>query len=65
MSKLFKLKEWLIVPDAALHLSTVFDEKVTETEILQLAIEGKLSLSVYFVNMVSLRRLEKILFSGP
>jgi len=27
-SKLFKLKEWLTVPEAARHLSTVFDEEV-------------------------------------
>lgn len=47
MSKLFNLKEWLTVADAAKHLSVVFGEEVTEVDVLRLAVEGRLQLSVY------------------
>lgn len=50
MSKLFKLKEWLTVPDTAKHLSIVFGEEVTEADVLRLALDGHLKLSVNFVN---------------
>ena len=50
MSKLLKLKEWLTVPDAARHLSILFDEEVGEADVLRLALDGRLKLSVFFVN---------------
>lgn len=50
MGKLFNLKEWLTVADAARHLSIVFGEEVTEADVLRLALDGRLQLSVYFVN---------------
>lgn len=50
MSKLFKLKEWLIVPDAARHLSIAFGEEVSKADVLRLALDGRLRLSVNFVN---------------
>lgn len=50
MGKLFNLKEWLTVADAARHLSIVFGEDVTEADVLRLALDGRLRLSVYFVN---------------
>jgi hypothetical protein len=50
MSKLFKLKEWLTVKDAAQHLSNLFGEPVTEADVLRLGLDGQLTLSVYFVN---------------
>ena len=50
LSKLFKLKEWLTVLDAAKHLSVVFGEEVTEADVLRLALDGHLKLSVNFVN---------------
>lgn len=50
MSKLFKLKEWLTVADAAKHLTIVFGEEVTEADILRFALDGKLKLSANFVN---------------
>lgn len=50
MSKLLKLKEWLTVADAARHLSIAFGEDVTEADVLRLALDGRLRLSVYFVN---------------
>ena len=50
MSKLFSLKEWVTLPDAAKHLSAIFGEDVAEADLLQFALEGRLTLSVHFVN---------------
>lgn len=50
MSKLFNLKEWLTLADAARHLTIVFDEEVSEADVLRLALDGRLRLSVYLVN---------------
>ena len=50
MSKLFELKEWLNLPDAAAHLSKVFKEDVNEADLLRLALDDQLKLSVRFVN---------------
>lgn len=49
-SKMFKLKEWLTVPDAARHLSIMFGEEVNESDVLRLALDGHLKLSANFVN---------------
>ena len=48
--KLLNLREWLTVPDAARHISNIFKEKVSEADILRLALDEHLKLSVYFVN---------------
>jgi len=56
MKKLLKLKEWLTIVDAAKHLSIVFDEDVSEADVLRLALDGQLQLSVYFVNQATARR---------
>lgn len=56
MSKLFKLKEWLSVSDAAKHLTLSFGEKVSEADVLQLALEGHLKLSIHLVNGAYARR---------
>ena len=50
MGKLFNLKEWLTLADAARHLAIVFGEDVTEADVLRLALDGHLRLSVDFVN---------------
>jgi len=50
MSKLFKLKEWLSIPDAAKHLALVFGEEVTEADVLRFALNGSLTISANFVN---------------
>lgn len=50
MSKLFNLKEWLSVSDAARRLAIVFGEDVTEADVLRLALDWRLRLSVHFVN---------------
>lgn len=50
MGKLFNLKEWLTLADAVRHLAIVFGEDVTEADVLRLALDGHLRLSVDFVN---------------
>lgn len=54
-SKLLKLKNWLTVPEAARHLSILFEEEVNEADVLRFALDDHLTLSVYFVNEVSAR----------
>lgn len=55
MGKLFNLKEWLTLADAARHLGIVFGEEVTEADVLHLALYGRLRLSIYFVNRATAR----------
>lgn len=49
-SKLFNLREWLTLDEAAKHLSIVFGEEVSRTDMLRFALDGHLTLSVDFVN---------------
>jgi len=55
MSKLLNLKVWLTVDDAAQRLSIILGEVVSEADVLRLAIDGRLQLSVYFVNYENAR----------
>jgi len=50
MSKLLKLKETLTLSETAKHLSIMLGEDVTEADILRLALDGHLKLSVNLVN---------------
>ncbi len=50
MKQLFNLKQWLTVLDAARHLSILFGEEVSVADVLRLALDGHLILSVDFVN---------------
>ena len=50
MGKLFNLKQWLTVEDAARHLSIVFGEEVSVADVFRLALDQELTLSVDFVN---------------
>ncbi len=50
MKKLFTLKKWLTLQEAARHLAIVFGEEVCEADVLRLALDGHLKLSVNFVN---------------
>lgn len=50
MSKLLSLKKWLTINEAARHLSILFEEQVSDADILRLGLDGNLVLSVYFVN---------------
>ncbi len=56
VSWLFKLKKWLTLEDAAQHLSIILGEDVSESDVLHLALGGRLKLSVRFVNHASARR---------
>jgi hypothetical protein len=56
MSKLLSLKEWVTVSEAARHLSGVCGEPVDEPDVLRLALDGHLTLSVNFVNHARVRR---------
>lgn len=50
MKKLFKLKQWLTLEETAGHLSSLFEESVTVADVLRLALDGHLTVSVDFVN---------------
>lgn len=52
---LLGLKPWVTLPDAARRLSIVLDDDVTEADVLRLALDGHLRLSVYFVNHAQAR----------
>ncbi|MDD5268030.1 MAG: hypothetical protein PHO08_13030 [Methylococcales bacterium] len=54
-SKLLNFKPWLTVPEAAKHLSGICGEEVTEADILRLALDGHLKMSVNFVNKAHAR----------
>jgi hypothetical protein len=53
LKTLLSLKPWVTIPDAARHLSILFGEDVTEADVLRLGLDGRLMLSVYFVNPVT------------
>jgi hypothetical protein len=54
--RLFSLKEWLTLDDTARHLSIAFGEEVTRADVLRLAIDRRLTLSVNFVNHATVRK---------
>ncbi len=60
-SKLFQLKNWLTIPEAAKYLSIMFGEEVNESDVLRLALDRHLKLSVNFVNHAHAKRGEKFL----
>jgi hypothetical protein len=53
---LFRLKAWLSIEDTAKHLSIVFGEDVTQLDVLRLALDGHLRISVNFVNGTRVRK---------
>lgn len=55
MKKIFKLREWLTVDEAARHLTSVLEEEVGPSDILRMGLDGHLTLSVNFVNMTKAR----------
>jgi hypothetical protein len=55
-SKLSKFKNWWTLPDAAKYLSEAYRNEVTEADILRLALDGHIKLSVRFVNQTNARR---------
>lgn len=50
MSKLLKFKEWLTLEDTAKRMTAMFQEPVTEADVLRLALDGHMTLSVNLVN---------------
>lgn len=50
MNKLFKLRKWLTVSEAADHLTRSLKELVTEADIYRLGLEGHLTLSVDLIH---------------
>ena len=56
MSKLFKLKKWLILVDAAKHLTSLFGEDVGPADVLRLGLDRHLQLSLHLVNGAYARR---------
>ncbi len=57
MSKLFTLREWLSLEQTAKHLTTVFNEEVSVTDVLALALEKRLILSLRFEFRVLVREV--------
>lgn len=53
LKKLASLKRWLTLEDAANYLSLIFDEAVSKNDLIQLALEGHLTLSVIFPNPIT------------
>jgi hypothetical protein len=47
-TKLFQLKEWLTIEDAAKQLTILLNEEVSEIDLYQLSLDGRLTISVYF-----------------
>lgn len=47
MSKLFKLRDWFTIKDAAAHLSSAMSEPVTEADVLRLVMDGHLAVSLF------------------
>lgn len=60
MSKLLKLKQWLTIPDAAKYLTATLSEPVTEADIFRLALDGALTMSVYFVSSIHVKITQPI-----
>ncbi len=56
MSKLYKLKEWLTISDAAKYLTHSLEEEVTEADVLRLGLDQHLKLSVYLPNGAIVKR---------
>ena len=56
LGKLFQLKEWLTISDAARHLSSILREPVSEADVLRLGLDGHLILSVNLVNHAEAKR---------
>lgn len=49
VSKLFKLKNWMTIKDAAKYLCVAFEDEVSESDVIQLGLEGELVISVDFI----------------
>jgi hypothetical protein len=55
LNKLFKFKEYLTLEQAAEYLTTILEEPVSVADVLQLALDKHITLSVHFVNHATAR----------
>lgn len=58
MSKLFRLKRWHTVTETARRLSIALDEEVSDADVLRLALDGQLPLSVILPSLTPVYRGE-------
>lgn len=71
MKKIYKLKQWYSLADAARRLSLTLGEEVTSDEILELALEGNIALFWYVRHVAAqevvleVRTLESLLSLNP
>ncbi len=56
MGKLFKLKEWLTLDEAAIHISSILGEPATVADLYRFALDDNLTISVDFVNHACARK---------
>ncbi|MFM2612977.1 hypothetical protein [Vibrio campbellii] len=54
MSKLFKLKKFFTLDEAARHLSSSLEEDVTKADIYSLVLDGQLTVSIRFQGMLTM-----------
>lgn len=52
MKKLSQFKEWLSLTDAAKYLNIILGEEVSTADVLQLAIDGRLTLSIWLTTPI-------------
>ncbi len=52
LGKLLALRDWVSLEEAACHFGKVLETDLSEAEVLRWGIEGRLRLSIYFVNHV-------------
>lgn len=62
MSRLLKLKNWLTIKETASHLSIICSANISETDILRLALDGQLTLSLHLPKRTASKRAEMIPF---
>ena len=60
MSKLFNLKKWVTLDDAAKRLSMTFNEEVKIKDLLQFSIDGHLTISVDFPNKAPGKKTDEV-----
>lgn len=60
MGKLHKFKKWLTVAETANYLTILLAEPVSEADVLHLAVEGEIDISVNFVNGVRARKMKAV-----
>lgn len=63
MNKIYKFKKWFTLCDAAKYLSAVCEGNIDELDILQLAIDREIEISVMFMSPVYARRCDLIHFN--